>query len=545
MRFRRFVGWTAALAVAVSGMASPDVLAQQPQRPVGIVSIAPLDRLLQDTSYLLKAVNVPEVGGLVSLMANQYTQGLNRSQPIGVSISIEGQMPTATIFLPMSDRDQFFGALAGMGIEPDDLGDGLFEIDASGQSIFAKHTGGWMYVAQTEQALANVPADPAKILGVLPQQYNVAISVDVQAVPPEIRQVAIDGMRTGLERGMAEQRGLSPEDLENAKRVSEANIKQLEQFVTDTDKVIVGWNVEPSQQRVYIDVAAQFQAGSQLANSMAVMKDLKSDYTKLGFPDAAIQVNFTSKVAEEEKATQILNLRNSFTQLQNLAPAADKALTKEISEGVFQIIEQTIQEGVFDGAGSVSVTDDTFRAIIGGRIADGKALETQLQSIAKGVSGKPKAPQFQFGLGKYKGMNLHKVSIPVDSSDRNAKKIFGDAIQLNLATGDKSFVIAIDSTGDAALKAAIDRVESSQGASVAPLDATVQATQLLKFAQSIAPNPLLDTALQTLQQYAGKDKVQVAARMIDRGAIYRITVEEGVLRAAGGAAKSGNQNGGF
>lgn len=545
MRFRRFVVWTATLAVAVSGLASPGVQAQQPQRPVGIVSIAPLDRLLQDTSYLLKAVNVPEVGGLVSLMANQYTQGLNRSQPIGVSVSLEGQMPTATIFLPMTDRDQFFGALAGMGIEPDDLGDGLFEIDASGQSIFAKHTGGWMYVAQTEQALANVPADPAKILGVLPQQYNVAISVDVQAVPPELRQMAIDGMRTGLERGMAEQRGLSPEDLENAKQVSEANIKQLEQFVTDTDKVIVGWNVEPSQQRVYIDVAAQFQADSQLAKSMAVMKDLKSDYTKLGFPDAAIQVNFTSKVAEEEKATQILNLRNSFTQLQNLAPAADKALTKEISEGVFKIIEQTIQEGIFDGAGSVSVTDDTFRAIIGGRIADGKALETQLQSIAKGVSGKPNAPQFQFGVGQYKGMNLHKVSIPVDSADRNAQKIFGEAIQLNLAAGDKSFVVAIDSTGDAALKAAIDRVESSQGASVTPLDATVQATQLLKFAQAIAPNPLLDTALQTLQQYAGKDKVQVAARMIDRGAIYRITVEEGVLRAAGGAAKSGNQNGGF
>ena len=244
MRFRRFVVWTATLAVVVSGLANPAAKAQQPQRPVGIVSIAPLDRLLQDTSYLLRAVNVPEVGGLVSLMANQYTQGLDRSKPIGVSVSLDGQTPTATIFLPMTDRDQFFGALAGMGIEPDDLGDGLFEIDASGQSIFAKHSGGWMYVAQSEQALANVPEDPAKLLGVLPQQYNVAISLDVQAVPPMYRQMAIDGMRTGLERGMAEQRGLSPEEMENAKRVSEANIKQLEQFVTDTDKIIVGWNID-------------------------------------------------------------------------------------------------------------------------------------------------------------------------------------------------------------------------------------------------------------------------------------------------------------
>ncbi len=545
MRFRRFVVCAATLAVVAGGLAIPALRAQQPQRPVGIVSIAPLDRLLQDTTYLLRAVNVPEVGGLVSLMANQYTQGLDRSKPIGVSVIFEGEMPTATIFLPMSDRDQFFGALAGMGIEPDDLGDGLFEIDASGQTIFAKQTGGWMYVAQTEQALSNVPADPAQLLGALPQQYNLAVSIDVQAVPPQMKQMAIEGMRTGLERGMAEQRGLSPEDLEKAKQVSEANIQQLEQFVTDTEKVIVGWNVVPSQQHVTIDVAAQFLAGSKLAGSMAVMKDLKSDYTQLGFPGAAIKVNFTSKIAEEEKATQILNLRNSFAQMENLAPAADKALAKEISDGLFKILEQTIQEGVFDGAGSVSVADDTFRALIGGRISDGKALEAELKRIAQGVSGKPKAPQFQFGVGQYKGMNLHKVTVPVDASDRNAQKMFGDSVQINLATGDKSYVIAIDPTGDAALKAAIDRIESSQGEKVAPLDATVQATQLLKFAQSIAPNPLLDNALQTIQEYAGKDKVQVTARMIDRGAMYRITVEEGVLRAAGGAAKGGGQNGGF
>lgn len=545
MRFRRFLGWAATLVVVAGGLAVPTVTAQQPQRPVGIVSIAPLDRLLQDTNYLLKAVSVPEVGGLVSLMANQYTQGMDRTKPIGVSVHLEGQLPTAIIFLPVSNREQFFGALAGMGIEPDDLGDGLFEIDAGGQTIFAKHADGWMYIAQTEQALASVPADPSQLLGELPQQYNVAVSIDVQAVPQEFRQMAVDSMRTGLERGMAEQRGLSPEELEKAKQLSQANIQQLERLVTDTDKVIVGWNVEPGQQRVYIDVAAQFLSGSKLANSMAVMQDLKSDYTQLAFPNAAINVNFTSKIAEEEKATQILNLRNSFSQVEQLVPDSDKALAKEVADGLFQIMERTIQEGIFDGAASVSVADDTFRAVVGGRVADGKALEAELKRIAQGVSAKTSAAKFQFGVGQYQGMTLHQVTVPVDSADKNARKIFGDNLLINIATGEKSYVVTIDPSGDTALKAAIDRLDSSQAQSVQPLTAVVQASHLLKFAQSVAPNPLLDNALQAIQDYAGKDKVEINARMIERGAMYRIAIEEGVLRAAGAAAKSGGQNGGF
>jgi hypothetical protein len=122
MRFRRLLAMAATVAVVTCGLALTAARAQQPQRPVAIVSISPLDRFLQDTSYLLKACNVPEVGGLVGIMANQYTQGIDRTKPLGVSVTLDGQIPNATVFLPLKSREDFFGALAGMGIEPDDLG---------------------------------------------------------------------------------------------------------------------------------------------------------------------------------------------------------------------------------------------------------------------------------------------------------------------------------------------------------------------------------------------------------------------------------------
>ena len=545
MRFRRLLAMAATVAVLTCGLALTAARAQQPQRPVAIVSISPLDRLLQDTSYLLKACNVPEVGGLVSIMANQYTQGIDRTKPLGVSVTLDGQIPNATVFLPLKSREDFFGALAGMGIEPDDLGGGLFEIDANGQKLFAKDSGGWLFIAQTEEALASVPADPAKLLGELPQQYNLAIKLDIQALPPEMKQLAIEQMRIGLERGMAEQqRDLSAEDQAKAKELSEANIKQLEQMINDTDKIIVGWNTESSQQRVNIDVGAQFVSASKLAKQMAQLQNLSSNFTKLVGSGAAAQVRFTSKIPDEDKPSQIMNLRNSIKQLEQQIPETDRAVTKDILQGLAKVIEQTIQEGIFDGAGGISLEDDTFRAIVGGAVADGHALEVELKKIAGAVKGEKDAPQFKFNYGDYKGMNLHSVQFPIKSNDRIVQKVFGDSMIVHVATADKAYLISVDPTGDAALKQAIERVSASQGEKVTPLDGSIAITQILQFAQAIAPNPMIENALKTIQQYAGKDKVQVAGRVIERGALYRLTVEEGVLRSGGAAAKGANGGGG-
>lgn len=546
MRFRRLLAMAATIAVVASGLVLSTARAQQPQRPVAIISISPLDRLLQDTSYLLKVCNVPEVGGLVSIMANQYTQGLDRTKPLGVSVTLEGQIPTAVVFLPLSSRDDFFAALAGMGIEPDDLGGGLFEIEANGQSLFAKDSGGWLFIAQSEEALANVPADPAKQLEALPQQYNVAVKLDLQALPPELKQMAVEQMRIGLERGMAEQRDMFDEDRAKAKALSEANIKQLEQMISDTDKVIVGWNIESAKQRVNLDVAFQFISGSKLANQMAELKDMTSSFAQLVAPGAAAKVRFTSKISEEDKASQIMNLRNSISQIEQQIPEEDRAVAADILQGLAKVMEQTIQEGTFDGAGSVSLDDDTFRAVVGGNVADGRALEVELKKIAEAVKGKKDAPQFKFGYGEYKGMTLHSVQFAIKSSDPAVQKMFGDALLLSVATAEKAYLMSIDSSGDAALKQAIDRVQGSKAEQVSPLDGLIEIAQVLQYVQAIAPNPIVENALTTVQKYAGKDKLQVAARIIERGAMYRVTIEEGILRAGGVAAKGANGGrGGF
>ena len=57
---------------------------------------------------------------------------------------------------------------------------------------------------------------------------------------------------------------------------------------------------------------------------------------------------------------------------------------------------------------------------------------------------------------------------------------------------------------------------------------------------------MLDIVLQKLGEYSDKDEVKVNLQGITRGSVLRLTIEEGVLQAAGAAGTAGQaQQGGF
>ena len=519
--------------------------------PVAMLSITNLDRLLGDAAYMLRACNVPEVGGLVTVMANQYTQGLDRTRPLGLSVTMDGETPVPVGFLPVSDRAAFFDSLAAIGVEPDDLGDGLFEIAAGPNAIFVKDANGWLYISQTEEALDKVVADPAAALGDLPKKYDLALKVNLQAVPKEMVDMMVEQIRGGFERGMAEQGDRTEEEIKKARELGEASMEQLEQSIRDTEQLIFGWAIDVEGQKTYMDGAAQFVAGSKLAAQADAAKNMKTVFSAFKLPSPAVSFRSTSVVADADKPVIKNSLNTSLQQIEERISneinnsQASEALVKLI-KSVGKLFEQTIDEGTLDGAMSASVSGDALKVLVGGRIADGKALAQAVQDAVKDLSGISEVPKFDFAYETYGGMTLHRTSVPIQSSDRAVQKIFGDSVKLTIGTGDKSFALSLDAAGDASLKAAIDGMKKAPSAPATPLEGVIEVGQIVEYAQSVSPNSMLDIVLEAVKEYAGKDKVLVSGNIIPRGAVYRLSIDEGVLRAIGAAAKAGGQNnGGF
>ncbi|MGB7206754.1 MAG: hypothetical protein WBD37_14885, partial [Anderseniella sp.] len=469
MRFCRAPFLTAALAVTC-GLAAPAAKSLRAQEPVAIISIAPLDRFNQDISYVLEAANFGSLAPVYSMYGDFYTKGIDKSKPIGIQVTLNGQVPSPIICIPVTSTEDLLGAIAGLGIESDDLGDGMVEIlPPNGPTIFGKTMNGWLYLAQSEDELSGaLPEDPVAMLGKLPDTYTLAVRLSVQALPEDMKTMVGEQMRIGFANGMAEQPGQTDEEKAKAAEMGEAQIAQIEQLLTELDQVFLGWSIDASKQLTFFDVGAQFLEGSKLAAQADLAANTTTDYKSLVLPNSAVSFRFASEIPESDRPLAIQNFRNSMEQgaaaadKQDLPPELKELLTG-LLDGLGAIAEKTINEGKFDGAGSLSLADSTPRLLIGGRVADGAALAAEFKKLAAGLP--PEAANditFDFDYETYNGMNLHRITTKVKIADPAAKQMFGDQIELIIGTSDKGFMVSMDPSGDAAVKSAVDAMANSK-----------------------------------------------------------------------------------
>lgn len=545
MRFRLFD--SRAFALAAMMLVAPTLASIAKAQEVAVVSIANLERTLGDVSYLLRASSVPEVGGLVSIMSMQYTQGIDQKRPIGATVKMENGMPNAVVFMPMTDTEQFFGALAGMGVEPDDLGDGLYEIDAGGQIIYAKDANGWMFIGQTEESVADTPANPAALLGKLPETYDLAVKLNLSNLPQEMKDMALEQIKFGFEQSMAMQPGLTEEQIEANQKAGEASIKQMEMAFNDTEQIIIGWAISEDEQRTFIDGGFRFVEGSQFASQANAAANVTSAYTKFVLPGASAMFRASSIIDEADREMAVASFKNSLNQATAQMDQADmppeaRELVDELLDGITNLMVQTIEDGEFDGAGSVSVAEGALQVLVGGKIGDGEALAKLVkETVAKLPPGAPL--DFNFDYETYKGITLHSVSGP-PIPDPKAVAALGETPKIIIGTGPKSFFINLDPTGDATVKKVIDAMSDSQDVKVTPFEGSVALGAFLKFAHSIEPDPILGDLIQTIGEYSDNDKISISSRLIKNGFLYRFSIDEGILQTVGSAAKSGAAMGG-
>jgi hypothetical protein len=552
MRVKQFLV-TAAMSVAMFASVLSPVRAQQATAPFATVVIAPVGQTMKDVSWLLTAVNFPEISGFVEIMGESYTNGLDKSRPLGVLVSMDNGMPSPLVCIPSKDHKVFFEALEQAGMSADDLGDGLYEFSVGPQLVVAKVANGWIYVGQSEDAVENTPKNPGEMFSIrdLDKRYSLAIRLDLKELPENMKDAAIENLRSGFENAMEQQSaGQSEEQQAMAKEMGEVQMAQLEELINSTQELIVGFAIDRQKQQISLDGALQYAAGSKLAKQMESQGKLKSDYTGLVLPGSSVEFRVTSLATnEDDKKIAKQSFRNSMkqaeSQLENSnAPEPIATAVKKFLRGFGEVFEKTIDEGVIDAASSVSVADDTLRILSGARVADGRKVEKEVKDLI-GALPKSNDVTVDFDFAKHNGFNLHRVNAKIPSGNEEAQAAFGDSVQVFVATGEKSVIFCLDPTGEAGVKAAIDAMAAKKAVEVSPFTGIVRVASLLGFAQTIKPNPILENVIQAFSQFKDKDTVSINSTILPRGMITRVTIDEGVLKSIGTAAKTGGRNAGF
>jgi hypothetical protein len=358
----------------------------------------------------------------------------------------------------------------------------------------------------------------------------------------------IGQMKAGLEQGMAANQGnLDDEDAAAAKQASEQMITQMEEGIAGTEKVSIGIAINKPEKLTVIDFGSQFVADSKYAKQVEKLKTAKTVFG--GVPqDGSMMTLQSFQLVEADEIAQLersleAGLKTAFKSIDEKSEdAASAAKAKELIEKAVDILVESAKQGKVESAVDVTAQDALgIVASIG--VADGSKVEALAAEIAAEISKQNGPAKLELNTGKQGGYNLHKLTVKLPpEADESARKVFGPSVTVSIGTSPKSVLLAVGKNSDAGLKGAITRAAAKPSAQAEPVKMRLVLSQLLNYIQSIEATPISEAMLNAAT--SGNDRIMIDTQSVPRGLVFRLSLEDGVLKAIAAGVKAGQSAGG-
>ncbi len=534
-----------AMAAAAALLVAPlSQLLAQNVKPVIVVSISSVEDTLADIAYITKAAGSEDAGRMVMLAGQVYTNGIDKKKPIGMYVAPKGSDFVPVVFVPVSDLKTVLATFKEQIGEPMDAGDGVKEVSAQGQSVFIKEQTGWAFISNAKENLADLPADPAALLGNLPKEYTLAVKVNVANVPDELKKIGVDTIKEGFERQLQANAG-GGADAELIEKMQRNQLEALVKMVDELDEIMLGFAIDGAGKRTYLDVNVTAKEGTNLAKQYSLLADAKSSFAGFLLPNAAATLNLTQSMLKEDIDQVVGMLKgvraNAMKEIDNdpNLDAAKRGAAKEVLGSLLDAFTKTVEGGKIDGGAVLVLDDKTIDFAAGGLVADGKEIEASFKRLIELAENEPDFPTVKLNSGSHAGITFHSITAPIPESEKEARDILGDKVNIILGTGPKAVYIAFGKNAESLLKQVIDKSAQDGSKAVPPLQLNVALLPILKFAASVDPNNEIIPELIKVLGPVGKDKINLISQPIKNGNNIRIQVEEGVLQVIGAAVQKG------
>jgi hypothetical protein len=543
------------IAGLVAGVLVPAQQASAQTKPMLVVAFSGYNELHTDLEFIGEISENPELAnsldGLLAVVTQfQGLVGLDKSKPWGASVSSDGQAFQTLVFLPVTDLQKLFGALANFVGEPKDSGDGIWQVRVNnGMPAFVKEQAGWAFLAQSPDQLADLPKDPGALVSGLAKKYDLAVKANIQNVPQQFRDLAITQIKLGMQSGLERQDDETDAQYQLRVKIMQQQLAQLEEVINGLDEIVIGWAIDPKSRSAYLDFSLTAMPGSKLAQNAAAASTIKSKLAGFLESDKSlVDGHIASKQGPddiESTLSLVKSLRttvmDSIDKEDDLKDDEKPVVKKVVGEGL-DVVEATVKKGVFDG-GFVIVGEGPFTLAAGALIEEGKRLESAFKQALELVKGKPDAPEIKLNAETHAGVTFHTLSgpwPPNDNDNEQAKKLLGDELVVTFGFAADRVFVAVGEDGIDTIKSVIDDSASAKSPEL-PFEVHAWLEPILEYAAEQQPdNPILKTVADSLDE---DDGIHLTSRMIKNGAMSRLEFDEGVLKAIGmaGAAAQKQQ----
>jgi len=510
--------------------------------PALIVSVASLNKLMQDINYISAIVGQPQAGGMFSMMATGFAQGLDPNRPIGVIVPVVdgafepiGMIPTSDIFAMLKRLEGQVGPI-------EKLDDGTMVVSPNGGSlVYIRQSGDWALVARQQELLDEVPEDPASLLEDLGDNYTLSAVLNVQEIPEAMRDGLIAQLRQGFEQAMAKQN-----QGEDAAAMGENSIEQLEQLIRESEELMIGWNINPEEKMVTVDSEFIAADGTEMAEMYGGQKIIPSMFASVindenaMFYHSAASINAKSIERTRETIDGLKAMVKKGIDDSNDLDANAKEQVSELANAFIDLLMKTIEEGKFDIGSMAVVDDEQFNFSSGLTVSDGNEAAKLVKDLADKLKTVPEAPSFSFDEETYKGVTLHSVTFEIPSSEEEAREVFGEQAIIKIGTAPKAVYLAMGTDSEESIKKIIDGPAETTVPDDRPLgQMQVQLLPFLLFAQTVKANDVVAAMIDTLSQDGETDYLLIEAKPVENGQSSYLEIGEGILKAIGAGVREG------
>lgn len=511
-------------------------------QPVVVVTVGSINKLMQDVNYITGIAGQPQFGGIFAMMAGTYAQGMNMDQPIGVVAPMINGTPQPIIVLPTTDIRPILKRLEAQTGPVDELDDGTLVITINQNTLYIKQNANNAVAAQNQAALKLAPENTDALFQGMGNAYDIAVRLKIQQIDPQIRNLLIDQMRQGFDQAMSRQ-----PNADSAREVAESSIEQLERLVQEADELNVGLNIDQANRNIGLDFSFTAVGGTQLAAVYGGQQSIPSRFASVIRDDAAAYLHSASSISPEAITQAKESIEASMTMLKGALANEGNLNDDQINEvdqyitRLTDIVTESLSEGKADTGALVLAGRDQFQAVLGFFVADGNKVAALAKDLSTKVPDSPDAPKFKFDQGNFGGVTMHVIEADVPEREDEARKLFGEKLQVHIGTADKAVYVAVGRGSDQLLQQFITAGSSDNGADRPLGQFNMKLLPFMELAQSVEPNDGFAAMINALSNSEDKGQMSVVTRSIPNGSAMSLRVGEGLIKAIGAAAIAGQQ----
>ncbi|TWU58649.1 hypothetical protein Poly51_14280 [Rubripirellula tenax] len=515
-------------------------------KPVLVVTIASINKLMQDINYVSSAVGQPQAGGMFAMLAGTFTQGIDMDSPIGVLVPLVDGAPQPIAVIPTNDVKSILKRLEGQTGPADELDDGTLVIAVGANTVYIRQMGSWAAMASRKDLLDLAPADPTALFNGLGNDFDLAFRLQMQQVPAETRNMLVAQIRQGFDQAMDSQDGA---ESDSARDLADQSMKQLEQFFNETDTLQFGLNIDQQAKQIAIDTSFTAVAGTTLAAIYGGQQPIPSQFASVIRDDAAAYYHGATSISPEAVEYTRTTLKSTLASLGGALENEDE-LTPQQRDDIRTMVDRladlavaTIEEGRADFGALLLADQNDFNFVSGAFVADGNEAAQIVKDLAEKVKNENGAPRFKFDVSNYKDVAMHVIEADVPAKEDEARKVFGDTLRVHIGTGPKAVYVAVGDNSEYMMKELIDKSTLDQGADRPVGQLKMTLLPILEYANSIESNEVISAMISALNAAPDQGRLTVVQSSIENGQSSAIRIGEGLLRAISAAVMQSRQGG--